>query len=125
HSLDVALDNPTPQEGDTLTAMPVIGNSSDAGATVHYQWQVADTSSWTNVGSDQANYTAAEADETHAIRVLASFTASTGQLVNATSDPTAAVADITPTLTSPLISGAAQEGQILTATAAVANDADA
>src|SRR5207247_1667239 len=35
------------------------------------------------------------------------------------------VADISPTLTTPVISGTAQEGQTLTATAAVANDSDA
>jgi len=35
------------------------------------------------------------------------------------------VADAVPTLTTPVISGTAQEGQVLTATAAAANDADA
>ena len=43
----------------------------------------------------------------------------------ATSTPTAAVIDITPTLTTPVITGTAQEGQTLTASAAIANDADA
>src|SRR5260370_17742710 len=48
-----------------------------------------------------------------------------GSGTRATSTATTAVIAISPTLTTPVISGTAQQGQTLSATAAVANDSDA
>jgi hypothetical protein len=81
-------------------------------------------STWSNIsGAIGSTYTAAETDEGHALRVVATSTDSDGSGTSATSAATAAVVDIAPTL-SVTVSGTAQEGQTLTASA-VANDADA
>jgi Ca2+-binding RTX toxin-like protein len=111
----------TAQEGQTLTAT---GVANDADAVVTYQWQNFNGTTWSNIaGATSATYTAAEADEGNALRVVATSTDSEGSGTTATSAATAAVVDITPAL-SVTVSGTAQEGQTLTATA-VANDADA
>jgi hypothetical protein len=57
--------------------------------------------------------------------LVATSTDSDGSGTTSTSLATATVIDIAPTLTTPVISGTAQQGQTLTATAAVANDSDA
>src|SRR5262249_46904686 len=75
----------------------------------------------TNIGTDSSTYVPQEADEGFQIRVVATLSDS-GTTVAATSDATASVTDIAPTL-SVTISGAAQEGQSLTALP-VANDSD-
>src|ERR1700692_1800679 len=49
---------------------------------------------------------------------------SDGSGTTANSTATSSVVDIAPTLSAPVISGTAQEGELLTATAASANDAD-
>jgi hypothetical protein len=111
----------TAQEGQALTANAI---ANDADAVVAYQWQSLTGSTWSNIsGATNATYTAAEADEGHQLRVVATSTDSDGSGTSATSAATAAVADITPTL-SVTISGTAQEGQTLTANP-IANDADA
>src|SRR4029077_8312158 len=107
----------TAQEGQTLTAVVSGGTASS------YQWQSSTDggSTWNDIsGATAQNYVVQEADETHLLRVDAS-----GSSGNATSAATSAVTDIAPSLTTPVISGTAQEGQTLTATAAVANDSDA
>ena len=104
----------TAQEGQTLTADP-------SGVVTGYQWQTLTGSTWSNIaGATNATYVVQEADEGNQLRVH--VTSSGG---SADSAATAAVTDIAPTLTTPVISGTAQEGQTLTATAAVANDSDA
>jgi Ca2+-binding RTX toxin-like protein len=111
----------TAQEGQTLTAVPV---ANDADAVVAYQWQSLSGTTWSNIsGAISATYVVAEANETHALRVVATSTDSDGGGASATSAATAAVVDITPTL-SVTVAGTAQEGQTLIATA-VANDSDA
>src|SRR5262249_45317230 len=111
----------TAQEGQTLTAT---GIANDSDAVVTYQWQSLTGSTWSNIsGATASTYTATEADEGHQLRVVATSTDSDGGGTTATSAATAAVIDIAPTL-SATISGTAQKGQTLTATA-VANDADA
>src|SRR6202022_2884389 len=122
-SLSVAVTG-TAKEGSTLTATPTIGDSDDASATVAYQWQVADGSGgWTNVGSNQSTYAVAEGDETHAIRVQASFTDDTSQTVSATSTATAAVIDNSSL--SVAVSGTVKEGSTLTATPTIGDSDDA
>src|SRR5262249_33592660 len=66
-----------------------------------------------------------EADEGATLRIVATSTDSTGVGTQTISAATGAVVDIAPTLTTPVISGTPEVGDILTATAAVANDSDA
>jgi len=104
----------TAQEGQTLTATP-------SGAVTGYQWQSFIAGSWTNISSaTSSTYVVREADEGNQLRVH--VTSSGG---SADSAATSTVIDISPTLTTPVISGTGQQGQTLTATAAVANDSDA
>ena len=104
----------TAQEGQTLTATP-------SGAVTGYQWQSFIGGTWTNIsGATSSTYVVQEADEGNQLRVH--VTSSGG---SADSAATSAVIDISPTLTTPVISGTAQQGQTLSATAAVANDSDA
>src|SRR5438094_27140 len=104
----------TAQEGQTLTANP-------SGAVTGYQWQSLIGGTWTNIsGATSSTYVVREADEGNQLRVH--VTSSGG---SADSAATSAVIDISPTLTTPVISGTTQVGQTLTATAAVANDSDA
>ncbi|WP_201455999.1 beta strand repeat-containing protein, partial [Bradyrhizobium macuxiense] len=115
----------TAQEGQVLTATAAVAN--DADATISYQWQALVGGIWTNLtgnGASTLSYTVQEADEGHQLRIVATSTDSDGSGTAASSLATPAVIDITPTLSTPVISGTAQEGQVLTATAAVANDAD-
>jgi hypothetical protein len=113
----------TAQEGRTLTAHPHVTSDGDGGATA-LQWQKLVGTTWTDIaGATAATYHIVEQDEGYQIRVTATFTDDTGQAVSAASAGTAAVIDITPTL-SVSVSGTAQDGQTLTATAH-ANDADA
>jgi hypothetical protein len=115
----------TAQEGQTLTASAATTN--DADAVVHYQWERSTNgfSTFTNIGSDSLNYVVTEADEGSTIRVKA-FTSDSdnGASATANSAATLAVTDIAPTVTTPTITGTAQEGQTLTA-AATTNDSDA
>src|SRR5215831_1026233 len=104
----------TAQEGQTLTANP-------SGAVTGYQWQSFIGGTWTNIsGATSSTYVVQETNEGNQLRVH--VTSSGG---SADSAATSAVMDISPTLTTPVISGTAQQGQTLTATAAVANDSDA
>ena len=121
-SLTVSVSG-TAQEGKTLTATATPTSDADGGTTT-YQWQSLTGSTWSNIaGATASTYTAAEADEGHQLRAVATFVDDTGQSVSATSSATAAVTDIAPTL-SVTIGGTAQEGRTLTANG-VANDADA
>ena len=74
-------------------------------------------------GGDGVDLSGGELDEGYQMRVAAAFTDDTGQIASATSAATVSVIDITPTL-SVTVSGVAQEGQTLVATA-IANDSDA
>ena len=112
------------QEGQTLTATAAVANDSDA--TVTYQWQADHGSGFVNIASATGlSYVVPEADEGATLRVVATSADSDGSGTTATGAATAAVTDISATLSTPVISGTAQEGQTLTATAAVANDSDA
>ena len=110
----------TAQEGQTLTASAAATEGDDP---VTYQWFSSVDNYAAAIGSG-STYHVVEGDEGHTIRVVATVTNDNGATVTS-SDTSAAVTDIAPTLTTPVISGVAQEGQTLTATAAVANDTDA
>src|SRR5262249_25170551 len=109
------------QEGQTLTANAV---ANDADAVIAYQWQSLSGTTWSNIsGATRSTYVPTEANETHQLRVIATSSDGDGGGTTATSAATAAVTDGPATL-SVTVSGTAQEGQTLTATA-VANDSDA
>ena len=104
------------QEGQTLTATAV-GNESDAPVT--YQWQFSNNgTTWTNIsGATSATYLVSEARENQFLRVTAKSADPDGSTATATSAATSAVLDAVPTVTTPTISGTAQEGRTLTASA--------
>ena len=109
----------TAQEGKTLGTSITTGLSGETG-TPCYQWQVSANGStgWTNiVGATGSTYTLSDSDETCFLRVQVTFTDEIGEMVTATSAPTGAVLDAAPTVTTPVISGTAKEGQTLTASA--------
>ena len=107
----------TAQEGHTLTASASAGQSDNA---VSYQWMENSGSggSYQNIaGATAATYLVKEADEGFKIEVVATTTNDNGAAVSQTSAATAAVLDAAPTVTTPVITGTAQEGQTLTASA--------
>jgi hypothetical protein len=84
-----------------------------------YQWQISldGGTTWANATGNGANasaYTPTEDDETGKLRVLVTYSEPTGS-ENATSNVTNGVLDKAPTITTPTISGPAQEGQTLSA----------
>jgi hypothetical protein len=105
------------QEGQVLTATP--GAKSDGDDPVTYQWYSCGT---VISGATNPTYTVAEGDETKAITVVATVKNDNGLTASKTSAATAAVIDAAPTLTAPVISGVAEEGMTLTATAATPNE---
>jgi VCBS repeat-containing protein len=109
-TISVAV-NGTAQEGQVLSAV-VTGAGTQSLA---YQWQSsADGVTWSNIASATgATYQVQETDETDRIRVQ--VTPAGGSA--ATSAASAAVLDAAPTVTTPVITGTAQEGQTLTAAA--------
>jgi hypothetical protein len=107
----------SPREGQTLTAS---ATTNDSDATLHYQWQESTNNfaTFTVIGSDSPNYVVQESDEGSSIRVVASTTdPDNSQTASVTSATTRAVLDALPTVTTPTITGTAQEGQTLTASA--------
>ena len=114
------------QEGQTLTATAAVANDSDA--TVSYQWQARSRlPAFASIaGATGLSYVVQEADEgaTAADRCDLDRRRRQrhhgDQCADRGGDWTSRRR-----LTTPAISGAAQEGQTLTATAAVANDSDA
>jgi hypothetical protein len=74
--------------GQTLTATRTVGDADDTGATLAYQWQRSTDggATWSNIsGATGSTYVAAAADLNNRVRVHASFTDDTGQLVSADS----------------------------------------
>jgi hypothetical protein len=112
--------NGTLQEGNTLSASTTVG----PGDTVSYAWYNSADNCTNSIGTG-VTYQVKEGDEGNQIEVKATAANNNGDTVSATSVPTATVADAAPTITTPVITGTPVEGHKLTATAAVANDADA
>ena len=100
-----------------LTASATAGDSDDA---VSYQW-MENSGSGDGYRDDRRrhrrNYLVKEGDEGFKLEVVATATNATGAAVSQTSAATAAVLDAAPTVTTPVITGTAQEGQTLTASA--------
>src|SRR5262249_49299256 len=97
--------------------------ANDSDAVITYQWQSLSGSTWSNIsGATSSTYTAAEADEGHQLRVVATSSDSDGSGTSATSAATVAVVDVTPTLTVS-VSGTAQDGKPLTPPAPAPSDA--
>ena len=103
----------TAQEGQTLTAAASSGQSDNA---VTYAWY-SSADNYTTAIATGASYQVKESDEGFKIEVVATTTNDNGTTVSATSTATAAVLDAAPTVTTPTITGTAQEGQTLTAAA--------
>jgi probable HAF family extracellular repeat protein len=115
------------KEGQVLTLVPGTLNDSDA-AISSYQWQENIGGTWTDIlGATSQTYTVTEANEGNRLRVMQTATDTDGgPLVNLSSDPTGFVADIDLAFTSQAsITGAAQEGQVLSAVNGSLNDSDA
>ena len=107
----------TAQEGQTLTASANAGQSDNP---VGYEWMENSGSGGTYQNIDDgtdATYQVKEGDEGFKIEVVATATNDNGATVSQTSAATAAVVDAAPTVTTPTITGTAQEGQTLTASA--------
>src|SRR4029077_18302475 len=105
----------TAQEGRTLTASATAAQSDN---TVSYQWQ----DNGTDIsGATGATFVVREADEGNTIDVVATVTNENNATISATSTATSAVLDAAPAFsTGPTISGTAQEGRTLTASATAA-----
>ena len=101
------------QEGQTLTGSASPGESDDP---VTYTWY-SSADGYTHPIGTGATYLVKEGDEGFTIEVKATATNDNGATVTATSAATSAVLDAAPTVTTPTISGTAQEGQTLTASA--------
>jgi hypothetical protein len=111
----------TAQENQTLQAIAV---ASSGDAVITYQWQQFNGTTWVNIArATGATYQVVEPNENHQLRVVARSSDPDSGNASATSAPTAAVIDVTPTI-SVTISGTAQEGQLLSATAIVTSDGD-
>ena len=109
----------TAQEGQTLTASATAGQPDNP---VTYAWY-SSADGYTNPIGSGSTYAVQEGDESFTIEVKATATNDNGITISATSTPTAAVLDAAPTITTPMITGTAQEGQTLTA-AATAGQSD-
>ena len=81
-----------------------------------YAWY-SSADNYTTAIATGASYQVKESDEGFKIEVVATTTNDNGTTVSATSTATAAVLDAAPTVTTPTISGTAQEDQTLTASA--------
>jgi hypothetical protein len=108
----------TVQEGKALTARAAARQTDNA---VTYQWFNSADGYKTAIGSG-ANYRVKEGDETHQIEVVATATNGSGVTTSKTSSPTAAVLDVAPTVSRPTITGTAQDGSTLTASAVAGED---
>ncbi len=104
------------QEGQVLAAR---ASTADADVSITYQWQrSSDGVHFSDIsGATTSTYVPTENDEGRLIRVHVVSTDTEGDGNTATSAATAAVLDAAPTVTTPVISGTAQEGQTLTASA--------
>jgi VCBS repeat-containing protein len=116
----VAIDNMTPNEGDTLTASNTLADTDGMGI-VTYQWQRDGVDIAGGTGS---TYTMVQADVGTVITVIATYTDGHGTLESVTSAGTAAVGNVNNAPTgSVTISGTPTEDQTLTASNTLA-DAD-
>ncbi len=108
----------SPREGQTLTASAA---TNDSDATLHYQWQSSADGGQTFTaiaGANSATYVVQESDEGHTVRALVTTTdPDSSQSGTAVSATTGVVLDALPTITTPVVTGIAQEGQTLTASA--------
>jgi hypothetical protein len=101
------------QEGQTLTAAASSGQSDNP---VTYAWYSSADGYASSIGSG-STYLVKEGDEGFTIEAKATATNGNGVTVTATSAATSTVLDAAPTVTTPTITGNAQEGQTLTASA--------
>jgi len=92
------IESGIPQQGRILAATVHVTSDGDRGTTT-YQWQELIGDTWTAIaGATQRTYRVIEANEGYELRVLATFTDDTGQMVSATSSPTSPIVDRPPAL---------------------------
>ena len=103
----------TVQEGQTLTASASSGQGDNA---VTYEWY-SSANNYVAPIATGSTYQLSEADEGFIIEVQATATNGNGLAVSAFSAATGPVLDAAPTITTPTITGTAQEGETLTASA--------
>ncbi len=108
-SISVAISG-TAREGQTLAAVVTGADSDDS---LSYQWKV---NGLAVSGATGSTYMVREGDEGKTITVTATAADNSGHDTE-TSANTSTVLDAAPTVTTPTISGTAQEGQTLTASA--------
>jgi hypothetical protein len=108
------------QAGQTLTASATAGESDDP---VTYTWY-STASNFTTPIATGATYVVQESDVGQNLQVKATVTNDDGLTISAPSTPTARVTEAGPTVSTPLISGIAQEGQTLTASATPGESGD-
>jgi hypothetical protein len=102
-----------PREGQILTASATAGQADNH---VTFAWY-SSADGYANPIGTGATYQVKEGDEGFTIEVKATATNDNGATASAISAATAAVLDAAPTITTPTITGMAQEGQPLTASA--------
>ena len=102
----------TAQEGQTLTASASAGQTDNP---VTYQW-FSSADGFTIPHRHGGDLLVTEGDEGDQIEVVATATNENGVTISPPA-ATSAVLDAAPTVTTPLITGTAQEGQTLTASA--------
>jgi hypothetical protein len=114
----------TPEEGVSLSATAAVGDSLTS--HISYQWQENFGSGYVNIaGATGTSYTPLETDVGATLRLVATSIDSTGLGTQAISSPTGTVLDNLTFTSTPVISGIAEAGQLLTATAATADNGDA
>ena len=75
--LVAVLDSSSAQEGQTIHVTSVTDGGNDVSQEANYSWQILNGADWTEVGTG-SSYTPGEAQEGHDLRVVVSYTESTG-----------------------------------------------
>ncbi|MBU0996141.1 MAG: hypothetical protein KJ737_26895, partial [Proteobacteria bacterium] len=107
----VLIDNTSPAEGDTLTA--IVSDADGITDTIDYQWKRAGSDI---SGAENSTYTTTQADVGSAISVTASYTDDGGTDENLTSDPTSVVTHTNVTGTVSIDNTSPNQGDTITAT---------
>jgi VCBS repeat-containing protein len=114
----VATPSSTTATEGTAVGVTVTDDGAAVSSGLTYQWQVNHGSGYVNVAANgnSSSYTPTEADEGGALQVSVTYADVAGNETT-TSNSTNTVLDAAPTVTTPTISGTAQEGMTLTASA--------
>jgi hypothetical protein len=122
--LVATLSSQSPVEGSPISVTKVTDGGIDVQTDLSFVWKVNGAVA-TGAGQGTATYTPTEADEGQTLSVVVTYTGDVPSGESTTTTAANTVQDIVPTVTTPVITGIAQEGQILTSSVATTNDADA